>query len=132
MDDSPDLPRHLPIHRFKKAKLIKTPVKKPQNFDIDEFIKSQNIGFLINDKPIDLVAVFQPMAGFHLTETPVANDQELTQLKDGSYKLKVTLPDTSQLRWWLLGFGEQVDIKKPKTLRNEFKAIAKNMSLMYK
>ena len=72
------------------------------------------------------------MAGFHLTETPVANDQELTQLKDGTYQLKVSLPDTSQLRWWLLGFGEQVNIKKPKTLRNEFKAIAKNMSLMYK
>ena len=132
MDDSPDIPRHLPIHRFKEAKLISTKVKKPKNFNIDAFIKSQNIGFLINDKPIELVAVFQPMAGFHLTETPVDNDQDLTQLKDGSYKLKVTLPDTSQLRWWLLGFGEQVDIKKPATLRNEFKAIAKNMFLMYK
>lgn len=132
MDDSPDIPRHLPIHRFKEAKLIPTKVTKPKNFDIDKFIKSQNVGFLINDKPINLVAIFQPMAGFHLTETPVSEDQQLLQLKDGSYQLKASLPDTSQLRWWLLGFGEQVDIKKPKTLRNEFKAIAKNMSLMYK
>lgn len=132
MEDSQEVPRHLPIHRFKKAKLISTKVKKPKNFNIDAFIKSQNIGFLINDKPIDLVAVFQPMAGFHLTETPVAEDQELTQLKDGSYQLKVTLPDTSQLRWWLLGFGKQVEIKKPKSLRAEFRSVAKDLSLIYK
>lgn len=132
MDDSPEVPRHLPIHRFRKAKLTSIKTKKPKNFDLDNFIKSQNIGFLINEKPINLVAIFQPMAGFHLTETPVAEDQELTQLKDGSYQLKVTLPDTSQLRWWLLGFGEQVEIKKPKSLRTEFKSIAKDLSLIYK
>ena len=132
MDDSPEVPRHLPIHRFKKAKLTSIKTKKPKNFDLDNFIKSQNIGFLINEKPINLVANFQPMAGFHLTETPVAENQELTQLKDGSYQLKVTLPDTSQLRWWLLGFGEQVEIKKPNSLRAEFKSVAKDLSLIYK
>ena len=59
-------------------------VKKSKKTKISiliNLLKSQNIGYLINDKPIDLVAVFQPMAGFHLTETPVANDQELTQTK---------------------------------------------------
>ena len=132
MDDSPEVPRHLPIHRFKKANLTSIKRKKPKNFDLDNFIKSQNIGFLINEKPINLVANFQPMAGFHLTETPVAENQELTQLKDGSYQLKVTLPDSSQLRWWLLGFGEQVEIKKPNSLRAEFKSVAKDLSLIYK
>ena len=131
MDDS-SVARHLPIHRFKKAKLISAKVKKPKNFNIDEFIKSQNIGFLINDKLINLVAIFQPMAGFHLTETPVAEDQELIELKDGSYKLKVCLPDTSQLRWWLLGFGDRVEIMKPNSLRTEFKTIAKALSSIYK
>lgn len=131
MDDSPEMPRHLPIHRFKKAKLTKNPVKKPKNYNLDEFIKSQNIGFLINNKPIDLVAVFQPMAGFHLTETPVANDQELTQQADGTYRLKVTLPDTSQLRWWLLGFGDKVEVKSPIGLRKEFIEILKNTYDIY-
>ena len=132
MEDSPETPRHLPIHRFKKAKLIRTKVKKPKNFNIDEFIKSQNIGFLITDKPLDLVAIFQPMAGFHLTETPVEKDQKLTKLKDGSYQLKASLPNTSQLRWWLLGFGQQVEIKKPNSLRLEFQTISKEISSIYK
>ena len=131
MDDSPETPRHLPIHRFKKASLTSTKVKKPKDFNIDEFIKSQNIGFLITDKPIDLVAIFQPMAGFHLTETPVAHNQELTLLEDGSYQLKVTLPDTSQLRWWLLGFGQQVEVISPKKLRDHFKEIANKLQDIY-
>lgn len=131
MDDSPEVPRHLPIHRFKRAKLTCNKLKKPKNFDLDNFIKSQNIGFLINEKPLNLVAIFQPMAGFHLTETPVAEDQELRQMKDGSYQLKATLPDTSQLRWWLLGFGQQVEVISPKKLRNYFKEIAHKLHNIY-
>jgi len=131
MDDSPEVPRHLPIHRFKKAKLTMIKSKKPINFDLDKFIKSQNIGYLISDKPINLVALFQPMAGFHLTETPLAEDQQLTLLEDGTYKLKVTLPDTSQLRWWLLGFGQQVEVISPKMLRDNFKEIAYKLKKIY-
>ena len=131
MQNDPEKPRHLPIHRFKKAKLSSQKVQKPKNFIIDEFIQSQNIGFLINNKPVTLEAIFQPMAGFHLTETPISIDQKLTRLKDGSYLLKANLPNTSQLRWWLLGFGDQVEIKRPKQLRNEFKMTASNMEKIY-
>ena len=72
------------------------------------------------------------MAGFHLTETPISANQELKQLGDGRYRLKATLPNTSQLRWWLLGFGQGVEVIKPKSLRDEFKEMSKNLVNIYK
>ena len=129
--DGNEQPRHLPIHRFKKAKIVTERIKKSIQFDIDKFVREQNIGYLISTKPIDLEVLFQPMAGFHLTETPISIDQNLTMTKEGNYLLKAKLPDTSQLRWWLLGFGDQVEILKPSKLRQEFVHKFKNLIQTY-
>ena len=72
------------------------------------------------------------MAGFHLTETPISIDQKLVQTKEGKYLLKAKLADTSQLRWWLLGFGDQVEIIKPSKLREEFINKFNNLQNIYR
>jgi predicted DNA-binding transcriptional regulator YafY len=56
----------------------------------------------------------------------------LKQLEDGRYMLKAKLPDTSQIRWWLLGFGSQAEVIRPASLRREFKEISKNLINIYK
>jgi predicted DNA-binding transcriptional regulator YafY len=99
---------------------------------LDSFIESQNIGFLVSKKPLSLEVIFEPMAGFHLTETPISKNQILKQLEDGRYMLKAKLPDTSQIRWWLLGFGSQVEIIRPVSLRQEFEQTAKSLSKIYR
>ena len=132
MEEDPENPRHLPIHRFKAAKFNGKPLVEPKNFKIDNFIRSQNIGFLISSTNINLEAIFQPMAGFHLTETPVSNSQSLKRLANGSFLLKASLPDTSQLRWWLMGFGSDVEVLKPARLRNEFAQNSKETFKLYK
>ena len=104
---------------------------EPKKFSIDSFIQKQNIGFLLSSKPIKIDVKFDSLAGFHLTETPISEDQELVQEPDGSYRLKATLADTSQLRWWLLGFGDQVEVIRPKFLRDEFRATTIKLYKLY-
>ena len=132
MAEDPESPRHLPIHRFKSAEWNGNNTTTPKGFNLDSFIESQNIGFLVSKKPLSLEVIFEPMAGFHLTETPISKDQILKQLEDGRYLLKVKLPDTSQIRWWLLGFGSQVEVLAPKSLREEFKQTSRKLSKVYK
>ena len=50
-------------------------------------------------------------------EAYVTKDQDLKKLSDGRYRLKAKLADTSQVRWWLLGFGGQIEVVKPKSQR---------------
>ncbi len=130
MDDSTQ-PRHLPMHRFQKAFQNGKKRIEPPGFKLDDFIRKQNIGYLISEKPINIEVKFQSMAGFHLTETPIAENQYLQKLEDGSYLLKARLPNTSQLRWWLLGFGDQVEVIRPKSLRKEFLKIISNLNNLY-
>jgi predicted DNA-binding transcriptional regulator YafY len=132
MAEDPESPRHLPIHRFKSAEWNGNNATSPKGFNLDGFIESQNIGFLVSKKPLSLEVIFEPMAGFHLTETPISKDQILKQLDDGRYLLKVKLPDTSQIRWWLLGFGSQVEVIRPVSLRKEFKENSKSLVNIYK
>jgi len=132
MAEDPESPRHLPIHRFKSAEWNGNNATSPKGFNLDGFIESQNIGFLVSKKPLSLEVIFEPMAGFHLTETPISKDQILKQLEDGRYLLKVKLPDTSQIRWWLLGFGSQVEVIRPVSLRKEFKENSKSLVNIYK
>ena len=131
MEEDPENPRHLPIHRFKQAQVTGKNLVEPKGFDIDKFIEDQNIGFLMSKKPLKLEVIFDGFAGFHLHETPLSDDQKLTNLENGRLKLKATVQDTSQLRWWLLGFGSQVEIIKPKRLRQEFTQTAKSFAKLY-
>ena len=132
MDEDSEVPRHLPIHRFKKASWNGNKLNKPKKFNMDDFIDSQKIGFLISKQPLELEAKFDKKSGFHLTETPISETQKLVAQKDGSYHLKATLPDTSQLRWWLLGFGSGVEVLGPSSLRKEFKEIINKLGTIYK
>ena len=46
--------------------------------------------------------------------------------------VKATVSDTAQLRWWLLGFGGQVEVIKPNFLREEMIQNIKSMNKRYK
>ena len=135
MDLDPS-PRHLPLHRFKSAKILEKKAIEPKNFNIDNFISEENIGYLISKRKIKLEAKFTSSAGFHLTETPITEDQTLKKIIDRGrikgYTLKAQVFDSSQLRWWLLGFGPQVEVIRPESLRKEFKDYVKELSDVYK
>ena len=110
---------------------LKLKSKEPKGFDMDQYIEEQSIGFLLSNKPINIEVLFEASSGFHLTETPISKNQKLNQLESGKFLLKASLANTEQLRWWLLGFGNRVEVLKPKSLRNEFSEIAKGLSKIY-
>lgn len=43
-----------------------------------------------------------------------------------------TVADSAQLRWWLLGFGDYVEVVRRKKLRMEFEKIANNLAGTYR
>jgi predicted DNA-binding transcriptional regulator YafY len=55
----------------------------------------------------------------HLYDTPLSKDQVITQTRtDAAYvTVSATVNDSPQLLWWLLGFGQQVEVLAPKRLQ---------------
>ena len=58
-------------------------------------------------------------AAAHLLESPLAQDQTVEYEHCGWVVLQGTVPDTQQLLWWLLGFGDQVEVLEPIRLREK-------------
>jgi predicted DNA-binding transcriptional regulator YafY len=66
-----------------------------------------------------------------LYETPLCLDQHLELTDDSRIALTATVPNTRGLLWWLLGFGDGVEVCEPTELREEIARKAKNMAAMY-
>ena len=80
---------------------------------------------------IRLDALFDAEAAAHLRETRLSARQILRYCPDGRVRVTATVRDTLQLRWWLQGFGEQVEVIGPESLREEFAETAQEMHRLY-
>jgi predicted DNA-binding transcriptional regulator YafY len=50
---------------------------------------------------------------------------------DDDVLVEAEVLDTQQLRWWLLSFGENVEVIHPKSLRKDFAEMTRNMASYY-
>lgn len=122
--------RLLTLHRMQTAKCLDTPSTTPTDFSLDGYISAGKLGFVIG-KQIALTIIINKEIGYHLQERPLHPDQIISSYDQDQLLLKATVKNTNELRWWLLGFGDQVEVVEPETLRNEFKEIALNMGKRY-
>jgi len=132
MDPDFKIIRHLPLHRFKTANANGETSIEPDNFDIDDYLDKESLSFLRTEKKLKVELLFRGNTGFHLSETPVSKDQKYKEEKNGKIRISGTVADTEQLRWWILGFGENVEVIKPSTLRDEISKRIKLASAIYK
>jgi predicted DNA-binding transcriptional regulator YafY len=118
-------------HRINSAILLETVVTPPAGFSLDVYLASGEMQFAKSSRTLRIDVLFSSEAGSHLLETPLSDDQQVKEVKDGRLRIKATVQDTRQLRWWLLGFGNAVEVLAPKGLRTEFSVIAAGMDGIY-
>jgi predicted DNA-binding transcriptional regulator YafY len=125
--------KQLVCHRMRTATLLEKQVERPKGFDLDRYIREQGeFAYPTGKGKIRLRALFDEAASQHLSERPLADDQALKERSDGRVLLTATVLDTWELRWWLLGFGEQVEVVGPKGLREELQEVIQRMADRYR
>lgn len=124
--------RHFALHRMEAAMMLETPCRRPPGFNFQTYVKAEQLfAYPLSRGPIDLELAFDKGAAVHLTERLLSKDQRVTQNNDGRVMVRATVKDTLELRWWLLGFGDKVEVLAPQALRHEFSAIARRMAHRY-
>ncbi len=125
-----DDPILLLLHRVREASLLETTVNVPEGFDLDRYI-AEELSFPVG-WDIKLKALFCERSDIlRLRESPIAEDQRIRELKNGKFEITATVADSFQLRWWLRGYGERVEVLSPKKLRDEFAMAARKLSEIY-
>jgi predicted DNA-binding transcriptional regulator YafY len=132
--DSNEL-RMFVVHRITKAEPLVEQATQPELFDLQSFINSGGMGFVITDEPltqeIQLKAIFKKQAAKHLVETPLTSDQQLSDFDAERILVTATVQDNEQLFWWLLSFGDQIEVLEPLSIRARMINIANNLMSQY-
>ena len=122
--------RLLAIHRIHSAQILDKSSRTPKKFDLAKYIQEGAFGFGTNAE-IKLVVRFTTPSVEHLRETPLSLDQKIEPDQPGWMRVNATVPDSAQLRWWLLGFGDQVEVLEPLSMREEFVKMTQSLHVIY-
>jgi len=121
----------LALHRMSHAEPLATPVKRPSDFDLDAYLKDGGLDFRLGGT-LTLRIDLKSVTAQHLAETPLSEDQEIKGPDaEGWVHIKATVPDTAQLRWWILGLGEQIRVRHPESLKKEIAQTLRRAAGLY-
>jgi len=116
--------RLLTMHRIISAEKLDIPSTRPKGFDLDAYIASGELSFQVGDN-IHLKAMINKDVAFHLGERKLSPSQTLHEQEDGTFLLQATINDTAELRFWLRGYDDQIEVLEPKSLREDLYQSAK-------
>ena len=125
--------KQLALHRFQSTELSEREVVVPDGFNLDSYITQGEFDYPIDDET-DHIALKLKINGFIkqlLSETPLSNDQYITEFDEEFFVLAATVKNTQQLRWWIRSFGDAIEVFEPIALREEFILQIKNLSKIY-
>jgi len=117
------------MHRIHKVTRTDEPVKRPADFDLDEYIRAGSMHFG-NGKAIRLSANISQFLARILEETPLSEDQKLKNEGD-QVKLTAIVADTWQLIWWLMSYGDNIEVTSPVVLRRKIGGLLADAAAQY-
>ena len=75
----------------------------------------------------DIKLRFLPKVANNVTEVQWHSSQKVTFNDDGSAIMEFSVDGLGEISWWILGYGDQVQVLSPKALRDKIIELAKNM-----
>ena len=129
-DRASDDVRQFALHRFESAEVSASDAQTPKDFNLDNYINTGAMGFNYplfqkimpdseknnHEPPIQQVhLLFHPLSGASLLESPLSTDQQSWEDDEGLH-ITATVNMTSQLVWWLRGFGKGLRKIEPEIL----------------
>lgn len=119
------------LHRMETATLLDEPATLPEGFSLQSYIESGEFSYPVGKHMLRLKALFSKSAAAYLAETPLPGTISLSEEYEGEVLLEAEVQDSRQLRWWLKGFGDEVEVLEPEELREEFRLTAQCLAEMY-
>jgi len=103
------------VHRMSEAEMLDEAAHIPEDFKLPDYVASGAAHFG-NGESLRVEAQISQEVAQMLTETPLADDQQITE-HDGKLRLCATLQDSWQLHWWILSQGAGFIVEQPPRLR---------------
>ncbi len=109
--------RQLALHRIKSTNVMDEPSNSIDGFCLEDYAYSGAFELQDSGKKVKVKLKFFNNTVNHLHETPLCDDQIIKDIDGTTSTVIATILDTQDLRWWLLGFGRNVEVLSPQSLR---------------
>jgi len=118
------------IHRIQSAESLEQNGRQKKGFNLNEFAKKQ--GHFGSGEPINFKARISDHLAEMLEETPLIETQKITDKNETGYRqVTAIIPDTWQLKWWVLGEGQRIEVLAPASFREEIATTLKEAGNYY-
>ena len=125
----PDFDPLLAIHRIKNLEITERSFEFPKDYDFEKTF-NQNFG-VIKEEAFEVELEFTGYPAKYVSERIWSPDQKMTKKKDGTVKLNFSASSEPELMAWVLSFGNEAKVIKPKWLVKEIIPMIEKMQMAY-
>ena len=118
--------RTFKLNRIKELRTLDKCFLGGVNFDLYDYF-GKAWAMIPEGVIYDIKLWFLPKVAENVTEVQWHSTQEAIRNADGSAIVEFRVDGLEEIIWWILGYGDQVQVLAPKALREKIVRIAKNM-----
>lgn len=122
--------RMLKLVRIKELILLTRPFSKPSSYKIsDKLGKAWRL--LPEGKVHKIELKFTPKVATNVSEVRWHESQQVDWNKDGSCTMRFEVDGLNEIAWWVCGYADQVEVIKPKKLREIVARMQQSAAALY-
>ena len=118
------------LERIARAHLLPSTFTVPDDFDIDAVLSSA-WGIWLGGEEEEVVLRFDPAVQDRVHEAVIHPQAQLHDLPDGGVEMRVRVTSAVEMRSWVLGWGANVEVLQPDSLREHIARTAREMTARY-
>jgi len=122
---------HKSIRTFKLNRIADLKMMEKRFIDGDKFDLEEYLGnawsMIPEGKIYNIELRFRPKVAKNVAEVQWHSTQKVSHNGDGSVTVEFRVDGLGEIIWWILGYGDQVQVIAPKVLRKKVVATAQNM-----
>jgi len=122
--------RTFKLGRIRKLTVTDRTFKEPKDADLDEHF-GRAWSMIPEGKIYSVHLHFEPKVAGNVAEVTWHESQRVKWNDDGSIEFRVTVDGLGEITWWILGYGDQVEVVAPAVLRRRVAAVAERMAARY-
>jgi proteasome accessory factor B len=122
--------RTMKLSRIVSAKLTEEMFAARPDFSLEEYLG--NAWVMIREgKCYEVELIFSPKVAKNVAEVNWHKTQKCEFLPDGSLRFTVNVDGLNEMSWWIMGYGDQVTVKKPAAMVQIVKGMAQRVVEKY-
>lgn len=115
--------------RIKSLEVTEEEFQRDEDFSVEKFFADS--WEVYQGELVEVAVKFSPRVAPLLKQTVHHPKEQISELRDGSILYTVRVKGVEEISRWILGFGCQAEVLKPKSLREEMKRIARDLATIY-